>query len=390
MENSNFSENKRGSLVSYSKNNSVKKAFNPYPLTQRIRVNKNIIRPLQDTLLSIAQLDGYIEGSSSNNNIVSMLIANESFFSTKIDNPELSLEDLQLGKANYFQVIKSKESLNLVYKVINLEEVITSHLGFADFDQLHKEDIFDIHRGLYKGFSFIPFIYGDYRKRMITVGDGFIPAPYQNINNLMENLYVFLDRNHDYNGLILAFIAHYQFEAIHPFIDGNGLVGRLLTSMVAKKYLSLYKFLFFSETIYYRKKEYIFNLSNVCQHGSWENWFLFNLKAILHQTNKNVIRIKNIEKLLKNYKTKIIKHFSINEEGIQYDGQVILLDFIDTLWRTQVITYNQYMSKYGVSRKTAHKHFLILIELGIIKEKMVDAKSKLFQCDEMLNLIFSS
>ena len=101
------------------------------------------------------------------------------------------------------------------------------------------------------------------------------------IEKKMDNLFEFLNENKEFDPLLKMAIGHYQFEAIHPFIDGNGRAGRILNLLylVDQKLLS-HPVLYLSKYIINHKDDYYHHLSGVTQRGAWKSWILFMLKAV--------------------------------------------------------------------------------------------------------------
>ncbi|MBN8694127.1 MAG: Fic family protein [Bacteroidetes bacterium] len=101
------------------------------------------------------------------------------------------------------------------------------------------------------------------------------------VEKKIENLFKFLNEENDFDPLLKMTIAHYQFEAIHPFIDGNGRAGRILNLLylVHQKLLS-HPVLYLSKYIINHKDDYYHHLAGVTQRGAWKPWILFMLKAV--------------------------------------------------------------------------------------------------------------
>jgi Fic family protein len=103
------------------------------------------------------------------------------------------------------------------------------------------------------------------------------------IERLMDNLLTYLndDKNYPTDPLIKMCIAHYQFEAIHPFQDGNGRTGRIINLIyLVQTGLIIQPVLYLSKYIIVNKSDYYYNLGAVTQLGSWKNWILFMLDAV--------------------------------------------------------------------------------------------------------------
>ena len=101
------------------------------------------------------------------------------------------------------------------------------------------------------------------------------------IESLLKNLFDYMNRNDATDPLLKMIIAHYQFEAIHPFIDGNGRTGRILNLLyLSNQHLLSYPVLYLSRYIINNKDDYYFCLSAVTQRNKWKNWIMFMLNAV--------------------------------------------------------------------------------------------------------------
>lgn len=117
------------------------------------------------------------------------------------------------------------------------------------------------------------------------------------VEGLMENLLSYLNDHENYptDPLIKMCVAHYQFEAIHPFQDGNGRTGRIINLIYLVQSRLLYQpVLYLSKYIIIHRSDYYYNLSAVTQQGSWKKWILFMLDAIENTSAMTNIQINNI------------------------------------------------------------------------------------------------
>jgi Fic family protein len=117
------------------------------------------------------------------------------------------------------------------------------------------------------------------------------------IENKLQNLLEFLNENESFDPLLKMAIGHYQFEAIHPFIDGNGRIGRIINLLyLVSQNLISHPVLYLSKYIIENKEEYYFALSAVTQRNAWKPWIRYMLKAVSvtsHTTNGRIDDIIN-------------------------------------------------------------------------------------------------
>ncbi len=132
----------------------------------------------------------------------------------------------------------------------------------------------------------------------------YVPPPHGCVPRLLDDLLEFLRRTPDseMSGLVQCAIAHYQFEAVHPFLDGNGRVGRLLMPLILhSKGILPDPLLCLSAYFEQHREEYYARLRGVSQRQEWREWIGFFLEAVASQACESIETIKELEKLRKKY-----------------------------------------------------------------------------------------
>ena len=183
----------------------------------------------------------------------------------------------------------------------------------------------------------------------------------------------------DIDPLIRAFMAHYQFETIHPFADGNGRVGRLLLSLTIYIWLGLSSpWLYMSAFFERHKDEYINRLFMVSANGEWDRWIEFCLTGVVEQSIDAIGRIDKLVALRARY-TKLI-----GESG----GSARLHRILDKLFGGPVTTVPQVKALTGVSYPTALSDIKRLVDIKILREGSQAAYPKYFFAPEILEIAF--
>jgi Fic family protein len=155
---------------------------------------------------------------------------------------------------------------------------------------------------------------GQIRKTQVFIGAygatieeaTFIPPEPQHISGLLSNLEKYMHEKDVLDPLIQIAVSHYQFEAIHPFMDGNGRVGRLLVPLfLYEKKVTAYPNIYISEYLEENRDVYYELLRGVSEKGEWVSWIKFFLDAIYEQTKITLERMVKIEKLYKDIKERM-------------------------------------------------------------------------------------
>lgn len=222
---------------------------------------------------------------------------------------------------------------------------------------------------------------GLYRKQQVRVGE-LVPASADHIPDLMSSLEKFINNNSEIPPLIAAGLAHVQFETIHPFLDGNGRIGRLLiVLMLIAKGLLKYPVLYPS---YYFKKnhfEYYRHLDRVRTHGDYEGWVTFYLTAIRDSAKDAHRRANDIENLVFALEDAIDNDDIF--KGIRETSKLIL----DTLFISPITTITEVSSKIDKSYNTANKAIMAFVEKGILLEDVKGPRRKTYRFKAYLDLL---
>ncbi|OGB97412.1 hypothetical protein A3F06_02835 [candidate division TM6 bacterium RIFCSPHIGHO2_12_FULL_36_22] len=223
---------------------------------------------------------------------------------------------------------------------------------------------------------------GNYRKQSVRVGQ-FVPPPALDIPQLMADLERFINTNESLPLLVRAGLAHVQFETIHPFLDGNGRIGRLLIILMLLEGRLLSEPLLYIS--YYFKKyhlEYYQHLNRAHTEGDFENWIIFFLKAVKESSMDAYKRADAIEQLEQELIKKII-----NSESSEKLCNA-RLEVLSLLFSMPVISINEVATQLDVAYNTAHKIITDLVNLNILKQEDEQQKrGKLFKFQRYIEIL---
>ncbi len=223
---------------------------------------------------------------------------------------------------------------------------------------------------------------GQYRKQVVRVGE-LTPPPATKIPELISDLEKYMNQdNSGLPALIQSGLVHVQFETIHPFLDGNGRIGRLLiVLMLINSGLLSVPILYPS---YYFKKfqqEYYQKLDRVRTHGDYEGWIIYYLKAIKESAQDAYNRAKEIEKYEIDLKEMIKTNIQFNKV------RDITLLSIDYLFQKPVLGTKELSEHLGKTFNTAQKVLLQLMEQGLVVESTSQKRNKLYRFQPYLDLL---
>ncbi len=159
--------------------------------------------------------------------------------------------------------------------------------------------------------------------------------------------------------LIKMAITHYQFEAIHPFSDGNGRTGRILNILyLVDKELLRTPILFLSRYIIQNKSGYYKGLQNVTEQGNWDDWILYMLKAVEVTAKETVARIEEIRNIMQSFVEKTKK-----------ETKIYTKDLIEVLFESPITTISS-LEQAGIAKRvTATGYLNTLVDIGLLEKK---------------------
>lgn len=243
----------------------------------------------------------------------------EAVLSSKIEGTQATLEEVLMFDAENIQSEENdkekdyKEIRNYRFAVKYGKELLQKRpLSENLIKELHKILLNSV-----RGRNKAP---GEFRKTQVFIGPYgatieqavFVPPEPQLITGLFSNLEKYLHSEEVIDPLVQIAIAHYQFESIHPFMDGNGRVGRILVPLfLYEKGVTAYPNVYVSEFLEHHRDDYYALLRGVSEKGDWLSWIRFFLDAVMQQTETTLKKVTEIEKLHKSLRDRLPEFSSI-------------------------------------------------------------------------------
>jgi Fic family protein len=206
----------------------------------------------------------------------------------------------------------------------------------------------------------------------------YVPPPVDEMKRSLGKLEKYFHAESDLPPLVQIALIHYQFEAIHPFIDGNGRIGRLIITLwlIQEGLLSqpiLYLSAFFERT----RDEYYRLLLAVSQRGSWQEWIEYFLQGVTEQS-KDVVQRAN----------RIIDLWLLYRQKLQNERQSIsTLKLLDEIIAHPVISYRKAEKVLDVTFRAARQNVDKLVEIGLLQEVTQRERYKLFAAPEIFSIL---
>ena len=288
-----------GEYISNLSGEAMYKSFRPAPLPPVIDMDNEMVSLLTSATKALATLDTLSSYIPNMNLFVSMYVRKEALLSSQIEGTQATLEDV-------LDPLIEKNANQNVADVVNYIKATEFALERMNTLPLCNRLIKETHEVLMSGVRGREKNPGEFRTSQNWIGAAgsslknarYIPPNPEDMINAMSDLEKYINSDDSLDLLIQAALLHYQFETIHPFLDGNGRVGRLLITLflMEKKVLNS-PALYIS---YYLKKnriEYYDRMSEVRNRDNYEQWIKFFLNAIKESADESVETIKKLSEL---------------------------------------------------------------------------------------------
>lgn len=357
----------------------MKKPFTPkyLPFENENEIKLNTSDKLIEARLKIKEFDILLEKSPVGEIALNLFSMNESVQSTKIEGTQTTFTEFIESKVTGETNKDIQEVRNYIEALsIGTELLKTLPLSTRLFNELHKI-ILKNSRGANRS----P---GEYRKIQNFIGPtnriedaSFIPPEPQKIEELIRNLENFINEREtsklDY--LIKAAIVHAQFETIHPYLDGNGRLGRVLIMLylLEMKVISKPSF-FISEELEKNRYKYYALLNGLrCDTPNWEEWILFFLDSAIKQSEKYLEKLKKVNE----YYEKMIKFAADNNIHIEY---------VRIIFEKIAVTSKDFQEKIDSSYNTINKNISKFVKARFLYSD--DRKrNKIYRAYDLLDIL---
>jgi Fic family protein len=333
-------------------------AFIPQPLPPNWSWPDRLWPLLIEARKSLSSLDGTGKHLPNPEILLQPLQQREAQLSSKLEGTITDPQQQILFQADPRYPTSKNDPVNAFREVFNYRDALRLRLDGKNDLPLSLRLIRELHAILMDGVRGSEQRPGEFRTIQNQIGwpARFVPPPPQHLESALDSFEKYMHSDDEFDPLVRAFLAHYQFETIHPFRDGNGRVGRLLLSLTIAEWCGLSsQWLYMSAFFEKRKKEYMDLLFNVSAQGTWEAWIRFCLEGVVSQA---IDTEKRCDKLLF-----LHRDFHSRLKG----GSLRLSKQVDRLFSSPVITVNQYKNEFNVSYPTARSDLKKLEAVGIVQ-----------------------
>lgn len=352
-------------------------AFVPPPLPPELIVSRALLSRLSAADRAIGELSGVARTLPQPEILAAPIMRREAVLSSRIEGTRASLSDLAL-----FEIDRPARGHDDEREVFNYVEAIGHVLAPDRRLPLSLPLLLEAHRILLTGVRGGYATPGEFRRSQNWIGPPgctlndatYVPPPPELLWDCLDPLEKFLHAEHELPPLAVIGALHYQFEAIHPFVDGNGRVGRLLIVLLLVEWgLLPAPMLDISGYIEPRRAEYYERLLRVSLNGDWAGWLDFFLGAVAEQATDAVRRARRLQSLREEYRGRVTSARASS----------LLPQLVDALFVTQALTIGRAQQVLGVSPRAAGLTVQRLVDAGILTEVGV-GRRRLFLALEII------
>lgn len=364
-------------------------AFVPDPLPPKLSYEP-LVSLLSEASMKLGELNGIGQLLVNPYLLIRPLQRTEAVASSNIEGTYTSLSDLFLLEAGADESARPPETREVLNYVQALEHAVARMEALPVSLRLMKE----VHRILLSGVRRdrgARLRAGEFRRDQNWIGGSgsdirlarFVPPPPQQIMRILGELEKFIQNPipPDLPPLIHLALIHYQFETIHPFLDGNGRLGRLLIPVILCERKVLEQPLLYMSPYFERNKdEYIDRLFQVSKDGAWLEWIGFFLRGVIESSKSAVVTVRKLQDLNAQYRAKI--------QQARISARAIRL--VDLIFEEPYLTIPRARKLLGVSYPSAKSYVEKLIDAGMLIDAGISTRPKFYVAHEVYEILLDS
>lgn len=383
MDRDDFDENAPDEIVPTTTETGTFSAFKPDPLPPEIDAEA-LITPLADATQALGRLHGIGPRVGSREILIQPFIRKEALESSQIEGTHATLSDIYAYEAGQETLIAedrrqgTQEVMNYLHALTHGLEAITAG------EPITVELLCAMHDRLLSGVRGDEANPGELRTSQNFIGSTphiqdarYVPPPPNYLNDLLGDLVTYANGTTDLHPLLRIGLVHYQFETIHPFLDGNGRLGRLLISLLLQRDDLLPEpYLYLSSYFNARRSDYVDHLLRVSQRGEWDDWLRFFLRGVQAQADEAHQRANLLVDLREDYQQRYQRERSGN-----------ILELVMRLFEDPYLDVNAAADWLDVEYSTANRLVGRLEDDGVLEELTGKDRNRFYRATEVFEII---
>lgn len=382
-----FQKSSSGRLIKVGTGKSAYWAFVPNPLPPELFVDLEFIRILSSADRAIGELAGLGHNLTNPQLFVRPFIRREAVLSSRIEGTQTNLTELYVyeGEQLLLPFINSTASESDAREVLNYVKAMEYGLERISTLPLSLRFIRELHERLMEGVRGGHANPGEFRHSQNWIGQAggtlnsatFVPPPVPEMHEALFSFEKYLHKQNRYPPLVRLAFIHYQFEAIHPFLDGNGRIGRLLISLLLAHWNLLpYPMLYLSAFFEKHRKEYYEHLFSVSERSAWREFIFFFLRGVIEQAQDAIFRAKKLQDLQNEWRHKL--------REARLSGTI--LQTVELLFDQSIISAGEIKKRLDVSHPTAMRTLKKLVDIQMLQEITGRKRNQVYMALEILQI----
>lgn len=358
-------------------------AFVPSPLPPQINWTLPLVSALSEAERELSRLATLADAFPFPRLLMQAFIRREAVLSSRIEGTRTTLAELYTYESAQLSFLESHDDVHEVHNYVaaldyGLERLKRFPMSLRFIREIHEKLMQDV-----RGGNLTP---GEFRRTQNWIGAAgstlatatYVPPPMDEMNLALSDLEKFIHTSTDIPTLARAAMIHYQFEAIHPFLDGNGRVGRLLMALLFVEWKILPQPLL-NLSVYFERyrQEYYDHLLAVSQRGDWEAWLRFFLRGVNAQSQDSAARMERLKTIRARYQPIVDADKNSNRMGA-------VMDF---LFGRPIFNAKQLAEGVDMPFKTARQYIEKLVQAGIVREVTGYARNQIYRADEVFTAL---
>ena len=360
------------------------RAFIPadLPPDPPIEMDPEITKLLSDADRALGRLDGIATVLPNPNLFVAMYVRQEAVLSSQIEGTQSTLQDVLAYEADANKETQPGD----VEEVVNYVAAMNHGLRRLPTLPVSLRLLKEIHEKLLHGVRGSEHTPGDFRRSQNWIGPqgctineaDFVPPPPHEMNQALDNLEKFIHDHASFPVLLQCGLVHAQFETIHPFLDGNGRVGRLLiTFLLCEREILQRPLLYLSYYLKARRAEYYDRLMAIRNDGDWEGWLRFFLRGVYQVSISATDTARKILALREKHRQLITGEFGSSGNALRLH---------DHMFEVPTFSVNHAKDVMDCSFGTANSVVEKLQELQILREITGQERNRRYQYEPYVRL----
>lgn len=374
--------NRAGEWIKNLSGKAAYKSFRPAPLPLQpdLSMDSDMVNKLIEANQSLVRLDTASKYIPNVELFISMYVRKEALISSQIEGTQCTLEDVLDPDA------ESNKNLD-VSDVINYVKACSYAIKRLETLPLCNRLLREIHKELLAGVRGEEKNPGEFRRSQNWIGASncslnearYIPPNVEDMTTALNNLDKYINEGDDLDPLIRIALIHYQFETIHPFLDGNGRVGRLmiLLYLMEQGYLSK-PIIYVSYFLKKNQTEYYDRMSEVRKSGNYEQWVRFFLEAVSAAAKDSLVTIEKLSDLHESNLEKLPKTTRKTDN---------IRRVFDYLEKYPIIDIKRTAVALDISFNTASTAVNKLVQIEVLKETTNASRNRVFSYEAYLDIL---